>query len=184
MRALFLKEGRWFDQESGLEVINPEDFISQNCLEGEKKRWWFVKDSLYTPADPGVLYPWDGGVETELLVRIKGPNSIWSKIDITEAELGVGAAWESKKVLRLLPRSPVTTKGERGGLCNRTSCQAPGALWYNHSTQKYYCTGCATLINEHNHADAMRMYGHALCTLDSFAKGGIAAIGVPECGDI
>jgi hypothetical protein len=41
-------------------------------------------------------------------------------------------------------------KGEKGGSCNRRVCQAPGAMWFNHYTNKYYCTECARLINRAN----------------------------------
>lgn len=42
-------------------------------------------------------------------------------------------------------------KGAWGGICNRTTCvtQEP-ALWFNRSTQAYYCETCARLINKHN----------------------------------
>jgi hypothetical protein len=44
-----------------------------------------------------------------------------------------------------------------------------GIRWYNHSTRKYYCAGCAWELNEDrfNKADAARIWGHDLCTLDS-----------------
>ena len=57
-------------------------------------------------------------------------------------------------------------KGIQHGNCNRTACQKPGATWFNHSTKKYYCTECAHIINEYNYHDAMRMFGHDLCTLE------------------
>ncbi len=58
-------------------------------------------------------------------------------------------------------------KGEKGKNCNREACQAPGAYWYNHSTQRYYCTTCARLINSANRNDSyVRDLGHDLCTLD------------------
>lgn len=59
-------------------------------------------------------------------------------------------------------------KGEKGGNCNRSACQAPGAYWYNHSTRLYYCETCAEILNKDkfNREDAQRMYGHPLCTLD------------------
>jgi hypothetical protein len=57
-------------------------------------------------------------------------------------------------------------KGVEFGNCNRTSCQSRGAIWYNHSTQAYYCTPCARNINELNRMEAMRLYGHDLCTLE------------------
>lgn len=58
-------------------------------------------------------------------------------------------------------------KGERGGSCNRSACQQPGAIWFNHSTRKYYCEPCAHWLNtdRFNHADAHRIWGHDLCTL-------------------
>lgn len=33
-------------------------------------------------------------------------------------------------------------KGREGGSCNRTRCQAPGAIWYNHGSLAWYCEGC------------------------------------------
>ncbi len=56
-------------------------------------------------------------------------------------------------------------KGAECGQCNRTACSNSGARWFNHSTKKYYCTPCAQLINGYNHADAMRLFGHELCTI-------------------
>ncbi len=59
------------------------------------------------------------------------------------------------------------TKGEFNGLCNLTRCKSgKPATWYNHSTRLYYCTGCAKELNEDvfNKKDALRIYGHALCT--------------------
>jgi hypothetical protein len=62
------------------------------------------------------------------------------------------------------PEAPKSlVKGVLNGLCNRTSCQEPGADWYNHATQTHYCGRCAAIINYHNHEDAQRLYGHALC---------------------
>lgn len=58
-------------------------------------------------------------------------------------------------------------KGEAGKRCNRTACQAEGAYWYNHSTQKHYCETCAKLINAANQNDSyVRNLGHPLLTLD------------------
>ncbi len=57
-------------------------------------------------------------------------------------------------------------KGDKNGSCNRRVCQVPGAIWYNHSTRKYYCVECALMLNEHNHTDAIELWGHELCTLD------------------
>ena len=58
-------------------------------------------------------------------------------------------------------------KGEKNGSCNRQACQKPGAVYFNHSTKRYYCEGCATLINNMNDDWAPGEYGHQLCTLDS-----------------
>lgn len=33
-------------------------------------------------------------------------------------------------------------KGAEGGSCNRTSCQAPAALWFNHGSRAWYCEDC------------------------------------------
>jgi hypothetical protein len=56
-------------------------------------------------------------------------------------------------------------KGSLNGECNRTVCKNERSLFFNHSTEKHYCAECAKLINEANHYDALRLYGHELCTL-------------------
>lgn len=55
-------------------------------------------------------------------------------------------------------------KGDHNELCNRTACSNRPATYYNHSTQKYYCISCAARINEYNATDALRLFGHDLCT--------------------
>lgn len=57
------------------------------------------------------------------------------------------------------------TKGVKNGLCNRVSCLAPDAQWFNHATKAYYCTSCAELLNAAN-PETLALYGYALCTLD------------------
>ena len=59
-------------------------------------------------------------------------------------------------------------KGVKGGNCNRTACQKPGAIYYNKSTEKYYCKCCADEINwPGGRSDTMRLYGtELLCELD------------------
>ncbi len=66
--------------------------------------------------------------------------------------------------MNTVPTPPPLVKGALHGLCNRVACQKPGANYYNHSTREHYCEECAELINHHNYADAMRLYGHVLCT--------------------
>lgn len=58
-------------------------------------------------------------------------------------------------------------KGEYNGECNRTACSNTGAVYFNHSTRKHYCRSCASLINDANRLDAIRLYGHDLCLLVS-----------------
>lgn len=55
-------------------------------------------------------------------------------------------------------------KGDYNDECYRTACNVKPATYYNHSTEKHYCPGCANLINQHNAADAQRLFGHDLCT--------------------
>lgn len=58
-------------------------------------------------------------------------------------------------------------KGLMNGSCNRFAYQGPGATWYNHSTEKYYCEHCARSINRANPPNAdtfMTSLGHDLCT--------------------
>lgn len=61
-------------------------------------------------------------------------------------------------------------KGEYMGSCNRSACLKPGAFWYNHSTRKYYCEECAHWLNtdDFNRRDALKLYGHDLCTEGEF----------------
>ncbi len=58
-------------------------------------------------------------------------------------------------------------KGQLGGSCNRTRCQAPDAVYFNHGSRSFYCADCADDLNrdEFNQRDAQRLYGHDLCTL-------------------
>ena len=39
-------------------------------------------------------------------------------------------------------------KGHEGGACNRQSCQAEPALWWNHGSLSWYCGDCARDIGE------------------------------------
>ena len=53
-------------------------------------------------------------------------------------------------------------KGDFGQECNRTACNCKPALFYNHSTRKYYCGTCAFEINKW--ATEFRIKtGHQLC---------------------
>ena len=64
-------------------------------------------------------------------------------------------------------------KGEYKQECNITSCQKPNsAVWFNHSTRKYYCPSCARRLNSDpfNARDAKEMFGHLLCTLENEEK--------------
>jgi hypothetical protein len=56
-------------------------------------------------------------------------------------------------------------KGDLNDECNRTVCHRSPANWYNHSTRKHYCYECALILNRENERDAMRLFGHALCTI-------------------
>jgi len=83
---------------------------------------------------------------------------------------GMGGSMSSriKKAAQELSKDETpdpSLKGKYEGNCNRTVCQKPGAVWYNHSTREHYCSSCASTLNEVNRADAMRMFGHDLCTI-------------------
>lgn len=54
-------------------------------------------------------------------------------------------------------------KGERGGNCNRTACQRPGAMYYSVWTRAYYCGTCARMINDANRDSAQELYGVDKC---------------------
>lgn len=36
-----------------------------------------------------------------------------------------------------------SNKGHEGGACNRQSCQAEPASWYNHGSLSWYCDSCS-----------------------------------------
>lgn len=57
-------------------------------------------------------------------------------------------------------------KGELDGDCNVTACDSKSAIYYNHSTLKYYCESCASRINSDpfNAKYARENFGHPLCT--------------------
>lgn len=61
-----------------------------------------------------------------------------------------------------------TDKGIKGGSCNVTACQKPGAYYFNKSTEKYYCKECADEINwPGGWKDTKALYGtNLLCELD------------------
>ena len=61
-------------------------------------------------------------------------------------------------------------KGQYAGSCNRTACQKPNAVYYNHSTRLYYCGECAILLNNAN-PESLKIHGNKLCTL---GKGNIS----------
>jgi hypothetical protein len=71
---------------------------------------------------------------------------------------------------RKLPKAPVREirpeKGEKGGRCNVTACQQPGAIYYNSVMRKYYCPHCAREINKSAVAGGQEPF----CTLDEEAK--------------
>lgn len=63
-------------------------------------------------------------------------------------------------------------KGKKGGRCNVTACQEPGAWYFNKSTSAYYCRSCARDINRANRSDCMALYGTPLlCELDEEDRG-------------
>lgn len=41
---------------------------------------------------------------------------------------------------------PAPRKGEKHGECARTACNHVNALWWNRSTERYYCKPCARRI--------------------------------------
>lgn len=107
---LYLKDGKWFDKESGLEVSNPE-------VAFEKKRSGNLWRDNQTKevVIPGVLYPWEG--EWEIVDKPK---------EMRKYLEGVGQQCEylnchcndikncrkNNFVLRLLLKSPVKDKHE------------------------------------------------------------------------
>ncbi len=64
-----------------------------------------------------------------------------------------------------VPSQDLSTKGQLGGLCNRSACLAPNATWYNWGSLAHYCFDCACLLNwdSFNARDAFKQKGMALC---------------------
>lgn len=58
-----------------------------------------------------------------------------------------------------LAKDKAKQKGIKGGNCNVTACQRPGAAWWNTSTRCYYCTACAREINRWSRHDE----GYDIC---------------------
>lgn len=75
--------------------------------------------------------------------------------------MGIGEQFELEKTGRILPEN--IAKGNIHGECNRTVCKTKDAIYFNHSTLKYYCKDCADVINKANHEYAMKIFGHDLC---------------------
>lgn len=52
-------------------------------------------------------------------------------------------------------------KGQKGGNCNITRCQAPGAYAWSMNNHAYYCDACAKMLNTDasNHAYYKERYG-------------------------
>lgn len=44
-------------------------------------------------------------------------------------------------------------KGQEGGSCNRTRCQASPAVWFNHGARSWYCADCRKELERANQAD-------------------------------
>lgn len=56
-------------------------------------------------------------------------------------------------------------RGLFGGVCQRLSCLAPHAYWFNQSNYAHYCAKCAYEINEDDthKQNAIRLFGGAMC---------------------
>lgn len=70
----------------------------------------------------------------------------------------------------LAEQSNLKLKGVFEGNCNRTACQKPDAIWFNHGTHLYYCRLCALKINAVNRKESRELYGHDLCTAGEFKQ--------------
>lgn len=44
-------------------------------------------------------------------------------------------------------------KGKEGGSCNRSACQAPNAIWFNHGSRSWYCEDCRRDLERANQRD-------------------------------
>lgn len=54
------------------------------------------------------------------------------------------------------------SKGDYNQECNRKACSNKNAVFYNHSTLKYYCGSCSVSINEYAREFELTN-GHKLC---------------------
>ena len=55
-------------------------------------------------------------------------------------------------------------QGHYDGACQRSTCLARPARWFNHSTGHYYCADCAQRLNQEHRETAIPQFGHELCT--------------------
>lgn len=91
-------------------------------------------------------------------------NSSHKPTSLKQTNRGLSPLQTTMLLMGALPPIVRNNKGQKGGSCNRESCQLPPATWYNHSTGAYYCEDCAILLNLHNADWAIPKFGHDLCT--------------------
>jgi hypothetical protein len=193
---IFLRDGKLMVGEFPEGRNFHQDFAEEKrhnaAVEAAKKNAVEVVNPIcgaeYEPMQEGQLYDLPKG----WTVEIKG--QYWTGSPLTKNSrlpewididkgMTIYEGLETRKIARLIPASKVSGiaaigvpesgdfdtlpgKGDKGGECNRTVCKNTEAEYYNHSTRMYYCAECAVLINDANKADAIRLYGHELCTLE------------------
>jgi len=96
-------------------------------------------------------------IENWLTQHNYSPNNFPSVIDHAFLINKQHRQFEREHINTLTQLSKV--KGERGGLCNRSACLAPGAYWFNRSTRAHYCNECARDINLANFRDSLALDG-------------------------
>ena len=113
---------------------------------------------VYGTGAPPEYMPGDNGGKVRILNKVGRNDPCYCGSGIKFKKCCTDFATVKKKY-------QASIKGVKDGNCNRESCQKPQAIWFNHSTEKYYCTKCAKMLNEANESSALKLYGHGLCTL-------------------
>jgi hypothetical protein len=96
---------------------------------------------------------------------LKGSSNILDRIRAKQARVQQFSGRTPSGIGHIKTDTPAD-KGRYLGACNRSSCLAPGANWYNWGSHAYYCESCADwLSSDHvNKRDARSQFGHDLCT--------------------
>jgi hypothetical protein len=118
------------------------------AIQHSKEGWWIgtpkgvtcYKDHDLARVALTMIWQMDGG--KELMYSVKPFTGASRRI--TDHICEIDGAEAMARYCASSGGTPV--KGEKGGECNRRVCKTKKAMWFNRSTEKYYCTHCANII--------------------------------------